>query len=485
MTRRDSRARLRREARSCVRATFVVFLSLMLFLSLPSPAPRAAEESAGETEPVVTKGLWPILSWEETDRWRQFSFRPFYVSRESRDKSEKRVQFLYPFYLYKRNEQDVTVRIFPLYSYWKDVYEYEEGVETETDYMLFPILFGGESTEEGSYSAVFPVAGKLNHFLGRDEIRFYLFPLYMEYTKDELHQRNYLWPILSFSEGGGCDGFRLWPLFGNFEKEGEYRKEFALWPIYHHQTFDLDKDQSGERTLVFPFYGRETSARRDYWTVLWPFFTYEDNFAKNYQERWMPWPFIATTRGEVYRTRVWPLYGYTRAADSEKRFVLWPFWNQNIIELEEDIERHETFLVPVWSSKSDISASKGVIRHKHKLWPLWKFRRTEDGATYFRMLSLLWFDDAIDFERQYSPLWTIYERETTATGASRTYALWRLYRHEEKDGMSRTHIPLLYSSSEDIEQGGRNMKILGGLFGTSRTETQRTLQMLYFIRLPY
>ncbi|GAB4354833.1 MAG: hypothetical protein Kow0099_38920 [Candidatus Abyssubacteria bacterium] len=463
-------------------ASFAVFLCFLLLVWFSPPLP-AAEESVEEE--VRRKGLWPILCTEETDTWRQFSFRPFYVSREAKDESEKRVQFLYPIYLYKRDEHDVTVRLFPLFSHRKDVYDYEEGVEVETESMLFPVLFWGDSTEEGSYLAVFPIAGTLNHFLGRDEVRFYLFPLYMDYTKDELHQRNYLWPIVSISKGGDYDGFRLWPLFGHFEKQGEYRREFVMWPIYHHQLFDLDKEQSGERMLVLPFYAREESARRNYRSVLWPFFSHEDNFAKNYEERWMPWPFIATTRGDAYRTRVWPFYGYTRTEGAEKRFVLWPFWNRNIIELEEDIERRETYLVPVWSSKSDVSESKGVIRHKHKFWPLWKFRRTEDGTTYFRMLSLFWFDDAIGFERQYSPLWTIYERETTVEGDSRTYALWRLYRHEEKGKAFETHIPLLYTSTADMAQNTRNMKILGGLFGLSRTEAESTLQVLYFIRLSY
>ena len=169
--------------------------------------------STSEEESSAKDILCPLLSVEETPERRQFSFRPFYVESEALDGSEKKVQVLWPIYLYRRSDQDFTIRVVPIFTYWKDVYAYEDGLEHNVYYVLFPFVYGGDSTEEGKYFALFPVAGVLKHFLGRDEIRFTLFPLYMEYSKGELHQRNYLWPVLSFSEGGDYNGFRLWPLF--------------------------------------------------------------------------------------------------------------------------------------------------------------------------------------------------------------------------------------------------------------------------------
>ncbi|MBI5118190.1 hypothetical protein HZA56_17070 [Candidatus Poribacteria bacterium] len=442
--------------------------------------------SAGEEGTVLDYSIWPFLAVERTPEWKQFSLRPFYVKREALDGSEERIQFLWPVYLYKRSEEDVTVRVLPIYTYRKDVYPYEDGHEYKVNYMLFPFLFGGSSTDEGGYFAFFPIGGNIKDFLGRDKIRFYLFPLYYEYSKNELRQRNYLWPVLSFSGGGDYNGFRLWPLYGYSEKQNEYRKEFALWPFYHHQKFDLDKEQSGERTMVFPLYAREDSERRRYRAFLWPLFSREENYARNFEEYSAPWPFVTISRGEdISQTRIWPLYGHTETNDSEKSFVLWPLYYRNIFTLDSDTERRETLLFPFWSSQSVLSGSKGTIRQKSRFWPFWKYRKFEDGATYTRILSLLWFDDEEGFERQYSPLWTIYERETEPDGSSHTYALWRLYRHKQTADGSETRIPLLFSHSEDAATASGDTTILGGILGSSRDGDERRLRILYFIDIPF
>jgi hypothetical protein len=393
------------------------------------------------------------------------------------------VQFLWPLYLFRRDGKDITIRIFPLYTYWRDVYEYRAGTEINTEYMLFPIVFGGTTTEAGSYFAVFPVGGELKHFLGRDEIHFILFPLYLSWKKGELRQRNYLWPVLSFSGGGGYSGFRLWPLYGFFEKENEFRSEFIGWPIYNHQEYDLDQEQPGERLLVFPFYAREDNTRRTYRAVLWPFFTYENNRARNFVERGMPWPFVVIARGDIERTQYWPLYGRRKAGDTETTFIAWPFWSRRS-ETANGIQEREMKLLPVYDAKTRLSEEDDVLYHKVRAWPLWRFRRYEDGSTYFRSLALLWFDDEQGFERQYAPLWSLYERSTTPDGEKRTYALWRFFQQVRTPEQTKTRIPLLFHYESDRGNDSRKMQILGGLFGFDREEDKRNLQVLYFIKIP-
>jgi hypothetical protein len=491
-------------ARQCggpeVRARRAAALRLTVFLFIPAAvllssyiavADDGAEEAALHPAQHEEKReraerrfvFWPFVFVDETTEWRQFSLIPLYVERATADDSEKRVQFLWPIFLYNRSEQDIGIRVVPFFAYSKNVYAYKDGTEYDVDYMLFPFVYGSDSSEEEGSFALFPVAGKFKDFLGRDEISFFLFPLYMRYSRGELRQRNYLWPVLSFSEGGGYTGFRLWPLFGYFEESGVYRNKFVLWPIYHEQNFDLNKEQSGRRVLVFPIYAREDSRFRRYRSILWPFFAHELNHAANYEKYSVPWPFIVVTRGDVYRTQLWPLYGFSRTEDMETRFVLWPFWRRRDYVLDEDSKMRETLLMPFLSSKTIYSDSEGIRERKVRLWPLWRFRRFEDGSTRFRMLSLLWFDDERGFERQYSPLWTIYERETVPGGASRTSALWGLFRHSRDANRSETRVPLLFSRVEDTELGIEETKILGGLFSAGREGETRRLQVLYFINL--
>jgi len=473
--------------RHAVLGSVAFFLALTILLS-PAFA-SAAEEEAG-ISPVVSAQensaparnyiVWPLVYVDETVEWRQSSFIPFYVEREAADDSEKRVQFLWPIFLYRRSERDVSVRVVPFFTYWKDVYAYTDGEEYDTEYMLFPFIYGSDSSEEGRSFALFPIGGKLRNFLGRDEIGFFLFPLYLEYRKGELYQRNYLWPILSFSEGGGSKGFRLWPLYGYSERPGEYRSEFALWPIYSRQKFDLDKEQAGERVLIFPIYAREDSRAKHYRSVLWPFFGYERNFAGNFEERSAPWPFIVITRGDVYGTRLWPLYGFRKTEDSQTRFLLWPFWRKSEYAIDEELKIHETLLVPFWSSRSEIYGSGEIRVHRTRFWPLWRFRRFEDGSTRLRVLSLLWFNDERGFERQYSPLWTIYERETAPGGAGRASAFWGLYRRNSGGGRSEARVPFLFSRTIDSERDLEETKIFGGLLATTKRDGKRRLRLFHF-----
>lgn len=437
---------------------------------------------AEQDRPVRHYVVWPLIFVDEAAEWRQFSFVPFYVEREASDDSQKRVQFLWPIYMYRRSDRDVSIRVIPFFTYWKDVYLYASGEEYDLDYMLFPIIFGSASTEEGRHFALFPIAGKINHFLGRDEIRFFLFPLYMGYTKGELRQRNYLWPVLSFSGGGDYSGFRLWPLYGYFERGGEYRNEFVLWPIYSHRRFDLDKEQSGERMMMFPIYAREDSRVRRYRSILWPFFAHERNYAANFEERSMPWPFIVITRGDVHRTQVWPLYGYKRSGDRETWFFLWPFWWRQEYINGDDFKVNESLLLPFIYSKTKVSDSGETIDYKKRVWPLWRFHRFEDGSTRFRMLSLLWFADERGFERPYSPLWTIYDRAEEPGGDSQTRALWGLIRHTRRGARTETRIPLLFSRVADTEQDAAETKILGGLIAGVREGGRRKLRLLHFRR---
>ena len=467
----------------------IVLVCVVFLASVPAFAEQIEDADADvqanspvleADRPIRDYIIWPLIFVDEAEAWRQFSFVPFYVERKSSDDSDKRVHVLWPIYMYRRSGKDVSIRVVPFFTYWKDYFTYAGNREHDLHYMLFPIIFGSESPENGKSFALFPIGGKMRNFLGRDEIAFVLFPLYLEYTRGELRQRNYLWPVLSFSEGGGYNGFRLWPLYGYFEQQDKYRRQFALWPIYSHQTFDLDKEQSGERTMVFRLFAREDSARRRYRSILWPFFGHEENFARNFEEYSAPWPFIIITRGDVHQTRLWPLYGYKRADDEEMWSLLWPFWRRREFAIAQDEHVREVRLNPIVYYETITSDSGEIIKHRERVWPLWRFRRYKDGSTRFKMLSLLWFSDERGFERQYSPLWTIYDRAEQPDGDCQTRALWGLIQHDRSGAQSETRVPLLFSRVADAENGVEEARILGGLIASVREGEMRKLRLFRF-----
>jgi hypothetical protein len=461
---------------------FRIAASIFVVCVLMSAArPVFAEEAVGPLDgPVRRYVVWPLAFVDEAEQWRQFSFVPFYVNRESADGSEKRVQFLWPIWLYRRSGKDVSIRLLPVYTYWKDYFTYKGAEANDVHYMLFPFIFGSESPDEGKSFAFFPIGGKMKNFLGRDEIGFFLFPLYMEYSKGEMRQRNYLWPVLSFSEGGGYDGFRLWPLYGRFEKEGEFRRDFRLWPIYSRQRFDLDKEQTGERMMLFPLFAREDSASRRYRSVLWPFFGHDINYARDFEEWSAPWPFYVKTRGTIHQNRLWPFYGYKRTVDRESWFVAWPFLQRRETDITENAHLREFRFMPIVSYETETTASGEIVSHKERVWPLWRYRRSEDGSSRFKMLSLLWFSDERGFERAFSPLWTIYDRVEEPDGDRKVRALWGLIKHSREGSRGQTRIPLVYSRVSDTETGMEEARLFGGLIASVREGEQRKIKLFYF-----
>ena len=467
-----------------------VFLGLILFVvALPAKTSGAEDEAdvsaqptSGEEVPSRDYVVWPLVFREETPSWRQFSFIPIYVHRRTTDDYENRVQMVWPIFLYKRFDRDMTIHLFPFFWYWRDVYAYKGGEERDFDYMMLPFVFGGGSSERGRYFALFPLYGTLRGYFGRDRVRFILFPLYMDYLKNEFYQRNYLWPVLSFSEGGGYNGFRFWPFYGYIRKEGEYRKKFVLWPFFHSQEFDLDKEQTGRRMLILPVYAMEESRRRDYHSILWPFFSREEDYVQNYKQYTAPWPFVVVARGDIYKNQYWPFYGYEKKEDSETTFIAWPFWRQREYELSNDLKRQEVSLLP-FLSRNRLYDSEGVKEEKSRFWPLWRSRRFEDGSSDFRIFSLLWFDDERGFERQYAPLWTVFERKDLPNGERDTRALWGLIHQERSSTRSEMSVPLIFKQIRDSERDFSETTILGGLFSAKSEMGDVERRILYVIKL--
>ena len=110
-------------------------------------------------------------------------------------------------------------------SYFFPVYTRHKG-EDGHDVGLFP-FFWGESGEK-SYGGVFPVYGKLYNRYRRDEIGFFLWPLYGYSIGDGTTRTNVVWPLFSFYKGHQ-EGFKIGPLYGAADMGR--RKKIDLCPL--------------------------------------------------------------------------------------------------------------------------------------------------------------------------------------------------------------------------------------------------------------
>jgi hypothetical protein len=53
----------------------------------------------------------------------------------------------------------------------------------------------------------------------KDEINFFMFPLFLQTKNYGVTNNNFLWPFIGVYSGNGVEGGRLWPLYG-YKKRG-------------------------------------------------------------------------------------------------------------------------------------------------------------------------------------------------------------------------------------------------------------------------
>lgn len=256
--------------------------------------------------------LGPIVPFVEERGLRFYGVRPFFTvenrawAESSGADRETVVSFIAPFGKYHSNPRTTQWRFSPLL--WSTSTTTAPGHE-DYDFIFFPILWFGSSTIDDSirgigerddtYFALFPLAGRINTFLGYDRIEFLGWPilqrLYKRVFREEPEES--LTSVILFigwtqgvPRGGSWHALpfysqSLWTYPPNQapyyppgadpnEPLPRYRKYIYGWPFVHWQENDLDRGPGKETFLfaVWPFFKHEWSYDHEFWTILWPFF---------------------------------------------------------------------------------------------------------------------------------------------------------------------------------------------------------------------
>ncbi|UCD71385.1 MAG: hypothetical protein JSW70_10390 [Syntrophobacterales bacterium] len=362
----------------------------------------------------------PLIYRERGIEEVEFAVRPlFYWTKNDRE-NFLRVEYLYPLGKFRREGGETKHYLVPLFLSRDEAWG--EGRRSK-DFALFP-FFKGQTEMGERYWGIFPFFGQLVDRFGRDRIRFYLWPIYSDWSEEGAYTWNFLWPILSATSGGGKKGFRLWPLWGYKEEEGVSRVDFALWPFFVKGVRDLDTEDPERERIVFPLYRDVRSKRRRHVTVLWPFFSHTVD-ERDRLSRWeVPWPFLCFARGDKVREfRIFPFYRCKETPDSRSRWILWPLY-----QCEEDFfgdQREVVRRFLLINRTKTVFNRKGEEISKHvSIWPFFKYSRAEDKVS-LSLLHLIPFEDE-GFERNWVPLYRIYRYGRNASG-KRCDILWGLY----------------------------------------------------------
>lgn len=424
--------------------------------------------------------LGPFLKYERKGDEREFGLRPVYFHAGDTTEGIGYSEYLYPVASRKKQSDLSYFQGLHLLNY--DFGTREKGSGNE--FSLYPFLFYGRNEERGDYFAFFPLGGKIYEKFGREEIRFALFPVYSQTRKKGTTVTNILWPVFARIRGENESGVKIWPLFGSAEKEGVYRKRFYLWPIIFRYDLGLDTPNPQHRRMVFPFFVGEESAQVSSRTYLWPFFGYREDRRRDYEEWNFPWPLFQVSRGAYKEgVRFLPLYADERAGALRKRWFLWPVYKIEEIHTEVLERRRDRVLYFLYSDVEETVLEEGSARKKQvDLWPLFTYRRLK-GVSHFHTLSLLepFFPENGGIERNWSPLWRLYQRKWDTHGNEVSSLLWNLYWKERRPDALALEIFPLFRYQQQAEES-LDWQLLKGLF---RYRSDAEGKKVYLFYLPW
>jgi len=377
----------------------------------------------------------------------------------------------------------------------------QAGVERKR-YTVFPFFFHQSSSDpRDRYTALFPIYGRLQNRVFRNEIDFVLFPLYSRTTKqviftplepepffdigarfarsrgENVTTYNIVYPFFHLRYGEQLRGWQFWPLAGHEKQNaitrtngwgepvvtGGYERNFVLWPIFFREDRDFDAANPQRTRAVLPFFSSLRSPLRDSITAPWPLgYTYTDDRARNYKEWGMPWPFIVVARGEgKHTTRVFPFYSQSSSSNLTSNWYLWPAYKYNAIH-SGDLERERTrIFFFLYSNLSERNVATGDHRNRVEAWPFFSWRRDLEGRTRLQVLSLLepLLAQQDSVEKVYSPLWAIWrEQKNPKTGAASQSLLWNLYRRETTPASKKCSL-LFGLFQYQSSSGGRRLRL--------------------------
>ena len=447
------------------------------------PLASRLSDPAGGTH---VKVLGPLFEVGADQRQLRFwAVRPFCsAAAESEDKGAG--EFLWPVSFAWDFRENHSIRI--LTSFLTDFDRNDPG--SRWHWWLFPFWFQGRDAQGRSYAALFPFGGTIHDFLGQDEVDFVLFPIYGHSRFKDEDSYQVLWPVFCRENSDRNDRFRVWPLYGWNIRRGEFDKRFCLWPIFNWVRYD-HPGASGYGYLVFPLWGHIKRENQEAWMILPPFFKYGAGGGQSMG--YMPWPFIQWSSGQVDKFYLWPLWGYKNEQFIHSGFYLWPLgWWKNIDRANESVHRY-TF-APLWFSESawraarpppaappDTPAVTNCVSRYWHLWPLCSYERLGDQAR-FRSLFLWPLRRTAPVEREYAPVWTIYQH-TRAGGNADDEVLWGLLRHQRRGATAgRTALFPLVEWSYDRETQSRDWALLKGLVGYERAGPRKAVRVLWFLR---
>lgn len=263
----------------------------------------------------------------------------------------------------------------------------------------------------------------------------------------DFEEIDFAYPLLTYDRYGAQRRFQILQWFsisGGENQDDVWRRRFSLFPFYFQQR----STKSNENYTAFvPFYGHLQNRffRDEVHFVLLPLYVQSrkkdvvtDNYLYPFFHRrqgdgltgWQMWP-IAGNEHKTVTARIDRFGDPETVPGHEKRFVLWPFYFDNHLDIGTKNPKEQHVLLPFYSlTRSPLRDSSTY------LWPL--FTYTEDREKKYAEWGAPW--PLVVFTqgegKHGNRVWPLFSRFQTPTQESAFY-LWPLYKY------NRTHTPPL------------------------------------------
>jgi len=446
--------------------------------------------------------LSPIFEYSSKDNEHFLAFHPLFSQTKSTTTTE--LDILYPIFRYTGKKTDTPQIkeekkwiLFPLFV--KRNRTLNNNIKLKTT-VLFPIFFYGRYSDGKGYliilpfifyaknspvfvpiylpskqnfEAFFPLYGNFKKFLGKDSLKFFLFPLFVHSEKKEMKCTSIIWPIFGLFYGEKISGFRLFPLFGFAKKINEEDKietsAYFIWPLGHHKRYPASIKKSTPpisldmffpffinfkkgNTIIeyyFPFWGRKKSSNQSTTSYLFPFLMVTKNTKDKFsQYRFFGILFNRKTGETKKETQLFPFYGVKKRTNYKRNYVLWPFYTSAEDKMK-NVNYKRKYLFPFYISQKK-EFNDGSIEKKSCLFPFFGKKKLRDGNISFQTLWLFWYTEDKGIDRNWAPLWAFYKSTKKLNGDFCKSVFGRLYYSEQCDGKKKKEINLFiyrYSSN--------------------------------------
>jgi len=465
----------------------IIILFCLIIFSIPSSL--FAEEMSLNLSPLYyqradeSKGLKQIeilgslFRLKFTHQERNYSLKPLFNFEEDIAKKEKTVEVLWPLGKYQRTEKKKEGRFLPFYYSKYETLEDSREIGTS---MFLPLYIGGE-TEKGKYHLFFPFYGTLKSWFTKDEMRIFLFPLYIDSVKENDKSREVLWPIFHYAKGEKHTGYRFWPIYGFDKIEGKHLKTFYLWPLVNYQKIYEGDKLVKKRFISLPFYGFQESDGRNVEAILFPLYVHDKSRTQKYNRYDIIWPIFSLSYGEGRQIKqFFPLFRFDKRGNTTHDIILWPlFWFDRVSS--DGYERRVNRFAPLFEDRKETWTKEEKKGRSISLWPIISYDRDREDNVKISVPSLVSFLGHERFrermEENYSYLWTLYKYERDKEGNSASTLFWKLFKDEKKGSERSIEIPLIFSYTKN--EKGNSFSLLKGFLERKNEGEKSRWKILY------